>query len=204
MNKLQIYNEPIFVQDLFIRLLYTVRPLYIDIINRKKAQYQETFIFSREKDLCGITFWYNGKHEWTKIQRSLNNPGTDEFFETIVKLYDSSKRITVKRNTVDTILSKIEFDHKLEEEKPFLNNLFTDLTEKVKIFDINIDEIEHHQNHERYCFKRNNEIAVIDFYYKDDGFFTSIYPVQSKCNSIRLLEEVQNIITKLTATNHVV
>ncbi len=204
MNKLKIYNEPIFLQDLFIRLLYTVRPLYIDIINRKKAQYQETFIFSREKDLCGITFWYNGKQEWTKIQRSSNNAGTDEFFETIVKLIESSKKITVKRNTVETILSKIEFDQKLEEEKPFLNNLFIDLTEQVRISDINIDEIEHQQNHERYYFKRNSEIAVIDFYYKDDGFFTSIYPVQSKCNSIRLLEEVQNIITKLTATNHVV
>lgn len=204
MNKLQIYNEPIFVQDLFIRLIHTVRPLYIDIINRRKAQYQESFTFSREKDLCGITFWYNGKHEWTKIQRSSNNPGTDEFFEVIVKLIESSKQMAVKRNTVDTIISKIEFDQKLEEEKPFLNNLFTDLTEKIGIFDINIDEIEHQQNHERYYFKRNSEIAVIDFYYKDDGFFTSVYPVQSKCNSIKLLEEVQNIITKLTTTNHVV
>lgn len=204
MNKLQIYNEPIFVQDLFIRLLYTFRPFYIDVISRKKAQYQETFIFSREKDLCGITFWYNGKQEWTKIQRSLNNLGTDEFFETIVKLIESSKKITVKRNTVETILSKIEFDQRLEEEKPFLNNLFIDLTEQVGITEINIDEVEHQQNHERYYFKRNSEIAVIDFYYNNDGFFTSVYPVQTKCNSNRLLGEIQTIISKLTNSNHVV
>lgn len=199
-----LYEAPVFIQDLYIKIRHAVRAQYIEIIERTKAQNQEAYTFKRENDICTIIFWYNGKNEWTKTQRSTKRPGSDTFFEILFDLINSSKNIHVKRDTTETILSKIEFDHKLEEEKPFLNNLFTDLSSSCKSIEIKIEEIEHQQNHERYLFVRNSEKAVIDFYYNDGGFFTSVYPLPAKCNSKELLDDIQSILTILTTPRHVI
>jgi len=59
---------------------------------------------------------------------------------------------------------------------------------------VTIDDIKHQQYKERYTFKRNNEIAVVDFEYKKNGFFGRIVPIQNLTNSQTLLSSIQTAL----------
>jgi hypothetical protein len=60
--------------------------------------------------------------------------------------------------------------------------------------DITIDNIEHHQYKERYTFKRNRELAVVDFEYKKNGFFGRVVPIQTQTNSQLLISDIQTAL----------
>jgi Zn-dependent M16 (insulinase) family peptidase len=73
---------------------------------------------------------------------------------------------SIKRNTVDTIIGKIEFDLELEEKFPFTKCLYEDMLLLLQDSDILVDDIEHLQYKERYTFRRGQEMVILDFEYK--------------------------------------
>ena len=105
--------------------------------------------------------------------------------------------IYVIRDTVETIRSKLEFEFELEERYPFTKNLFDDLHKLFPDSGISISDLEHMQYKERYSFIRGEETAVIDFEYKDNGFFGRVVPVKNRTNSNRLIESIKTALLTL-------
>ena len=64
----------------------------------------------------------------------------------------------------------------------------------LKERNIIIDGIEHQHYKERYTFMRNSEKAVIDFEYKNNGFFGRVVPIQNQSNSNQLISDIKTAL----------
>jgi hypothetical protein len=192
LTDLKLLEQPIPIQDHFIKVRQAVRKQYIEIIGWDKIGYEIRYSFSREQDRAVFRTYINGKNEFKNQfafmpNLSLNN----EFNKTLAEILNHLPNVIIKRNTADTILSQIEFDFELEEKFPFTRNLFDDLVLLFNDTDIKIDGVGHQQYKERYTFKRNNETAAIDFEYNKDGFWGRVVPIQNMTNSQSLLSSIQ-------------
>ena len=116
------------------------------------------------------------------------------FNNTLIEILNYLPNVSIKRDTAETIISQIEFEFELEEEFPFTRNLFDDLLLLLKEINIIIDGIEHQQYKERYIFIRNSEKAVIDFEYKNNGFFGRVVPIQKQSNSSQLISDIKTAL----------
>lgn len=75
-------------------------------------------------------------------------------------------------------MDQIEFDATLEEEKPFLKNLFDSINAKLEKGTV-ITEVKHFPWRERYTFEKNVSFCVIDFEYDKAGFLEELYQLKN-------------------------
>jgi hypothetical protein len=192
LSVLGLLDQPIPMQDHFIKVRHAVRKQFIEIVGWEKIGYEIRYTFMREQDKAVFRTYVNGQNEFRKPFASMPNLSPNNSFNiSLAEILNHLPNVFIKRNTVETIISQIEFDFELEEEFPFTRSLFDDLMLLFKESDISIDGIEHQQYKERYTFKRNNEIAVVDFEYKKNGFFGRVVPIQNMTNSQLLLSSIQ-------------
>jgi len=192
------------IQDHFIHRWYILRKHYIDIIAWQKVGYEVRYIFKREAQTAAFKHWVNGQNVFkSNFQKLPAQTNSDELFETITKILESATPIVVIRNTVKSILTQIEFDARIEEEKPFLKNLF-DFISKCLSKDEIISNIQHLQNRERYTIEKNGRSCIIDFEYDNKGFFGRVLPLEKKCDSPELLEKVKSIVRNLKEADYVI
>lgn len=203
--KFNLVSAPISLQNHFLLIHYVVQKQYIDIVSWNKVSYEVRYGFKRENETAFFKFWINGKNEFkTNFQKLPAETNSDLLFEEISKLIENSPRLVFVRNTIDSILSKIEFELDLEEEKPFLKTLFDSLQSDLAVSNISITEINHQNYRERYTFTKGNEKAVIDFEYNGGGFFGRILPLESLCNSENLLNTINQAISNLKVFDYAV
>lgn len=193
--ELNLLEQPIQLQDHFIKVRQAVRKQYIEVVSWDKLGYEVRYTFVRENEKAVFRTYVNGQNEFKNSFSSMPNLSPNSAFNnTLVEILNHLPNVSIKRNTVETIISQIEFDFKLEEKYPFTKSLFDDLVLLFKETDIVIDGIEHQQYKERYTFKRNNEKAVLDFEYKMNGFFGRVFPIQNMTNSQSLLSSIQTAL----------
>ncbi|MBK7695396.1 MAG: ATP-binding domain-containing protein [Saprospiraceae bacterium] len=195
LSVLNLLEQPVPLQDHFIKVRHAVRKQYIDIVGWEKIGYEIRYSFLREKDKAVFKTFVNGKYEFRNaISPMPNLSPSSTFNNTLAEILNHLPNVSIKRNTAETIISQIEFDFELEEEFPFTRSLFDELVLLFKETDIKIDDIEHQQYKERYTFKRNKELAVVDFEYKKNGFFGRVVPIQNMTNSQLLLTSLQTAL----------
>jgi hypothetical protein len=203
LNSFQLLNEPIQLQDHFIKARTALRKNYIDIIGWQRKGYEIWYLCKRENATAGFRTNFNGQYvfnnRYLKLPAQTNS---EPLFDEGQRVLSNLQEVIVKRNTAETILSKIEFDLALEERLPFTKNLYDDLQGLLKDVDVEIDEIEHQNYRERYYFKRNSEKAALDFEYNGDGFFGRVVPIERECNSATLLNDILSKLRTLK-TDHV-
>lgn len=198
LQKFNLDSAPISLQNHFLLLHYVVQKQYIDIVSWNKVSYEIRYGFKRENETASFKFWINGKNEFkTNFQKLPAETNSDSLFEEISKLIENAPRLVFVRNTIDSILSKIEFELELEEEKPFLKTLFDSLQSDFAVSNISITEINHQNYRERYTFTKGDEKAVIDFEYNGDGFFGRVLPLENQSNSENLLMTISKVISNL-------
>lgn len=192
LSVLNLLEQPVPLQDHFIKVRQAVRKQYIEIVGWQKIGYEIRYKFCREQDRAVFKTYVNGKNEFRNPVTSIPNLSPNSAFNNaLAEILNQLPNISIKRNTAETIISQIEFDNELEEAFPFTSSLFDDLVLLLKETDIIIEGIEHQQYKERYTFKRNNETAVVDFEYKKNGFFGRVVPIQNLTNSQSLLSSIQ-------------
>ena len=192
LSQFNLLEEPIQLQDHFIKVRHAVRKQYIEVIGWEKIGYEIRYSFMREQDKAVFKTFVNDKYEFrTAISPMPNLSPNIVFINSIAEILNHLPNVSIKRNTAETIISQIEFDFELEEEFPFTRSLFDDIVLLFKEADIKIDDIEHQQYKERYTFKQNNETAVVDFEYKKNGFFGRVVPIQNQTNSQVLISDIQ-------------
>ena len=204
LEKFGVADAPLTIQDHFIHRWYNLRKQYIDIEAWQRVGYEIRYIFKRDGQTAAFKFWVNGKNVFkTNFQKLPAQTNSDELFEMISNILENSPQVIVNRNNSEGILNKIEFDIALEEDKPFLKNLFDHISQNLDEGEI-ISDIQHLNYRERYTIEKDVKSCVIDFEYNKDGFFGRVLPLENKCNSSEILEKVKAIINRLKEVDYVV
>lgn len=203
LSEFKLLDLPLQFQDHFIKVRHAVRSQYIEINGWERIGYEIRYSFVREKEKAVFRTYVNGQNEFKKPFTSmLNFSPYPQFNNSLDGILNHLPNISIKRNTVETIQSKIDFDIDLEEKLPFLRSLLDDLSLKLNQLGISIVDVEHKQFKERYKFQRNSETAVVDFEYNKAGFFGRVVPIQNMTNSQPLLLNVQSAIKELKQEEH--
>jgi tRNA A37 threonylcarbamoyladenosine biosynthesis protein TsaE len=189
-----LLEQPVQLQDHFIKVRHCVRGQYIEITGWQKKNSEVFYFFKREGETAALKTWlnkdlvFNGRYQ--AIPSTTNSDSLLKAVESLVKVLPN---VSIKRNTTESIFTKIEFDLEVEEKLPFTKNLFDDLNAALGKTEIVIDELEHQPFRERYTFKRGTEEAVIDFEYNGNGFFGRVVPLR-RTNSTTLLHDIQAVL----------
>lgn len=198
LEKFNLLEQPIPIQDHFIKVYLHIHKRYIDVVNWEKRNYEIWYTFKREGETASVKTWINTNNQFNgtfaKIPSQTNSNFLFEEIETVLK---NLPNIHVRRNRVETIISKVEFDIEIEEQFPFTLNLFEDIERLLKDSGIAVKEIEHLSYRERYAFIRGQEKATIDFEYDKNGFWGRVLPLINQSNSQLLLNDVQNKLATL-------
>ncbi len=204
LEKFGLENAPLAIQNHFIYRWYNLRRYYIDIEGWQRVNYEIRYFFRRENQTAAIKYWINGNNEFKdNFQKLPAQTNSNELFDVIVKILDNPEDMIINRNNIEGILTQIEFDIVIEEEKPFLKNLFELISQNLGKDEI-IADIKHLDWKERYTIEKNGSSCVIDFEYNKQGFFGRVLPLESKCQSLEILTVIKRTIQNLKKTNHVV
>lgn len=200
LQKFQLQDAPLTIQDHFIQRWYQLKKHYIEIIEFRKVGYEIWYTFKRENNTAGFKYWVNKKDEFRPtFQKLPARTNSDEFYDSVFKILEQPQPILINRKTAESIISKIIFDIDLEEDKPFLKNLLDSITSQLNPDEV-ISEIIHIEYRERYTFNRGSEECVIDFEYNKNGFFGRVLPIENKSNSLALIERIREIVNNLKTT----
>lgn len=205
MDEFGLMEQPILIQDHFVGVRQTVRKYFIEISGWQKKNLEVFYTFEREGATAGFKTWINKESKFNgkfmKVPSLTNNETFAAEVEDLIRIIPN---VILKRNTADTVLSKVEFDIDVEEQFPFTRNLFDDLKKQLEGTLIGISDINHFQYRERYTFIRNQENAVIDFEYNKNGFFGRVIPVINQTDSKRLLLDIFDKVNLLKTYNHAI
>lgn len=198
LSDLNLLEQPVPLQDHFIKVRQAVRKHYIEVVRWEKLGYEIRYTFRRESEKAVFKTFTNGKYEFRNAISVMPNLSLNSVFnDSIAAIINHLPNVAIKRNTADTVLNKIEFDFDIEEQFPFTKSLFDDILLTIANTTIRIKNTEHLSYKERYTFNRNNEIAVLDFEYNGDGFFGRVVPIQKTTNSQGLINEIYNLLQPL-------
>jgi tRNA A37 threonylcarbamoyladenosine biosynthesis protein TsaE len=145
-------------------------------------QYCEQYTLEFNDEICRIRINYNGKNKITKISAIETN--------TLAKLAE----ILLKQleNKTLFLTNNIEKTSQFIFADDFLEEYYNAILNKISENSIEIVLIEHFNYLERYTFKNNNEIAIIDFYYNGKKQFTRSQPQNS--SSIELSKLILSLL----------
>jgi hypothetical protein len=202
LEKFGLVSEPLNIQDHFIHRWYNLRKHYIDIEAWQKVGYEVRYIYRRGDQTAAFKYWINIQNVFRKnFQKIPAQTNSDELFETITKILESAAPIVVNRKTVERILNQIEFESRIEEEKPFLKNLFDFISKALSDGEI-ISNIQHFPYRERYTIEKNGRSCIIDFEYDNKGFFGRVLPLENRCDSPEILAKIKSIVSKLKEADY--
>ncbi|MDG4945753.1 AAA family ATPase [Weeksellaceae bacterium KMM 9713] len=192
------------IQNHFIERWYHLRKHFIDIKAWQRHNYEIRYQFQREQETAGIMYWVNGKDEFnTKFQRIGSTTNSNTLYDEIIDILSQAETIEINRNNAEGILSKIIFEHHVELDKPFLKKLYDALILHLEN-EVVITDIKHLINRERYTFEYEGNECVIDFVYRNTGFFSSVQPLEHLCSNPILLNRIKTIINQLKNPNYVI
>jgi len=204
LEKYGLSDAPLTIQNHFIHRWYNLRKHYINIEAWQKVGYEIRYLFKREDQTAAFKHWVNGKDVFKpNFQKLPAKTNSDELFETISKILQNSPQVIVNRNNAEGILSQIEFDVALEEEKPFLKNLFDQISQNLDDGEV-ISDIQHLSYRERYTIEKKAQACVIDFEYNKDGFFGRVLPLEAQCELPEILEKLKAIVNRLKEADYVI
>jgi len=179
--------ENLDIQNNFQLLIYkkvlSVTGSKLSVLSINHNPYAERYIFSTEPENTTIDFYYNKKDTVTSIRVIRSGTGSDELLKELE---------VIKNQVIVNIQSgqKITF----QPHQKHLQEFYDDLKSKLDDTDIEISGIEHNEYHEKYFFTRNEELAVILFYYNANSRFKRVVPDKNKSNSQDLMNLIQNLI----------
>ncbi len=196
--KMNLTNEPVQLQNHFIILRHSLNKKFIKIVGWEKIGYEIRYTFMKDEFKATFRTYINGKMEFKNPLTLMPNLSPDNTFNLLVdQVVKNLSNLSIRRNNIESFDNRIEFDSELEEKLPFTKNLFDDLTTIFKDKGIYITEIQHQNYKERYTFKRNNEIVVLDFEYDKNGFFGRVVPIKNSSNSQFLLSSIKMALSTI-------
>jgi len=176
-------TAPLSLED----LIYSEAKILLDQSNIKikdtiHNQYCEQYTLEFNDEICRIKINYNGKNKITKISAIETN--------TLAKLAEIS--LKQLENKTLFVTNNIEKTNQFTFAEDFLEEYYNAILNAVNQHNIDIIQIEHFNYLERYTFKQNNEISIIDFYYNGKKQFTRSQPQNN--SSIELSKLILSLL----------
>ena len=192
-TKFNIQEQPETVQDHFIKLRYILGKQGFDLVGWEKKNLEIYYFIRKEAETAAFKTWVNKDFNFNgKYMIIPTKTNSIAFAHLIEPLFNTISEISLRREMLNQIK-----DFEFSDDLPFTLNLFEDLGLLFKSTDIYIDDIEHLQYKERYTFKRNQDIVVIDIEYNKSGFFGRVLSILNRTNSQMLVSDIQTILQKL-------
>ncbi|MFZ4412583.1 MAG: ATP-dependent DNA helicase [Bacteroidales bacterium] len=186
------------IQDHFIKVHHIVSNNSIDIIAWRKNTYEIVYSFSRLEERISLKTWINGNDQFNnKYQLIPGESNSESLFNDIVQQIKHLSHLNLVKDKIQEVFANIEFDIEIEEKQPFLKILYDEICSLCSLYNINIADVEHKLHFEKYTFERETELAKIEIYYTDKGFFTYVNQIDKDCNSILLINDIKTVIDKL-------
>ena len=183
-NEKNTTNNNFNIQDKFLLAIYQKIQIIIEennikIIDIQHRQNQEQYTFESNAEQSRVAIYYSDKNVISTI-----NPIETNNLSNLIKaiLKPLIKHILIVEQLNDFTFSE-----------QFLEDFYFTLKDKLDNKKITIANIEHLSYMERYTFSRNNEIAIIDFYYNGRGQFKSSKS-NNKSNSKQLIQDILGAI----------
>ncbi len=194
-----------FLQHKFIEMHHLLCDRFIEVSRYDAKQYQEFYSFSRDNKRVNLIFFYNSKEQFTRFNL-VGNQNSEELFNEIASVLNENRRFEIKFTDFEqeAIASPIaQMDQKeFAFEKEFLQIIFESIKPLVSNQMIYVEDIEHLQYRERYHFKRGKSLAVIDFIYDNEGFFTSAE--ERKSSNCDMMIDLYEVVKSLKEPNYAI
>lgn len=198
-SEFELNNAPDFIKSKFHEIIAHLKfHPEIRVKERRSSNYQEEYFFEKNGVLGAVIFNYNGKNQFTNIRKRPGSIFDSNFSEELVGIFKQA--ISIIQDTGDfknEIVTEKEINKIDFSSHPKLEELYNKLLNLLKDTNIEISKVKHNDWQEIYTFKRGDEVAVIQFYYKETYYFTSASPIPTKCNSGKLLDELNEYIPKI-------
>ncbi|TEW54723.1 DUF4145 domain-containing protein [Psychromonas sp. RZ22] len=147
-----------------------------DVLN---YSYQERYIFQRGSDQASITFNYKGNWKVSGV-KSIGQGGFDSELITLLGQLEGALL------NVPGSLGNTQFNF----SESFLEEFYQHVLTQVSSIGAGINKIDSRQFCERYSIVKENELAIIEFWYNKGNQFTKVQPMPQLSNSTRLIDEV--------------
>ena len=149
-------------------------------------QYAERYLFDAEVEKTTVDFLYNKSGKITSVRPIIL--GTDG--EKIMDLLKPITGVVVSSSKHESNKGVIAFG----DDEKHLEEFYDDIKEKITQIDVDILNVEHNQYHEKYHFKKGNEVAVFLFYYDGKKRFKKVIPEITPTSSQNLINEIGKLL----------
>ncbi|MCY7356311.1 MAG: AAA family ATPase [Rudanella sp.] len=183
------------VQQKLIEFRHRLQSAGIQVQTITQKPYQEHLVLEQAGKTVRIVLHFGGKDNF-KSHQVLS--GDMQLSEAVARSLNQPLSITVERN-VTILTESTSVAYTPASTQPQLAILWERVSQYAESRSISITDISPMQYRERYTFCRDEETAVLDFVYSDQGFFKEIRPLASQCRGQQLLTDLQQLIPFLKA-----
>lgn len=184
-NSHELENCPVELQDLYRKVQTLVKEHDITIEQVHHNNYQEMYVLKSNDVTADVRFVYNGKFKVTNV----NVLGSGMLQVALEALLSSLKGCVLSSVVDGQESNSFTFD------QPHLKTFHERLVSVYSEHGVAVLDIKQNQWCQRYTLSKNNETAVIDFYYNGKHQFHRVAPMPNASSSKALLKECTDIWT---------
>lgn len=168
-----------FIKEAVTRVCET---LNIQVQNIHHHRYLELYTFKQNDTIQRVQIYYDKNDRITRVM-CIDN---DALINLMEELKKSLLNVTIykEQNSTNEEFTFVE---------SFLEEFFNIIKEKITARDISITDIHHLPYRERYTFRKNEQIASIDFVYNGKKQFQTA-PQPQKNSNIELVNEIYDVL----------
>lgn len=146
--------------QIYIKIAKILKPKNISILDIVHNQYCEQYTLGFDNETSRVNINYNSKNQISKILFIEQNILSKTIQPLLCPL---EKSILDARSEVNNFQFK----------EDFLRDFYENLNEAIKPYNIQIINIKHLQYNERYMFRKDDMICILDFYFNKKGCFST-------------------------------
>ena len=194
--------------DKLLELWAVCRERGIVITEHRTETYADIYRFVQNDQSSGLKFYFNGKGQYTKIERFIPWIKSTALTEELISILAKPSKIRLQtRTTPSSEIGRLAFGESdaypdpesyFNEDQQELKILWQEIAEALENKQIEIEDIQHRQYMENYFFSRGEEKAMIQFWYNKNFVFTTGKPRLDLSNSNKLLNDLHGILNQLT------
>ncbi|MDN3616764.1 AAA family ATPase [Vibrio gallaecicus] len=181
----ELSSCPVELQDLYRKVQSLIAGHDIAIEQILHNNYQEMYVFKSHDATADVRLIYNGKFKVSNVYVL----GSGMLQVALTTL------LTPLKGCVLSSVTEGNAAHDFSFEKPHLETFHERLTSVYLEHGITVLDIKQNSWCQRYTLSKNNETAVIDFYYNGKHQFNRVAPMPNASSSKALLKECADIWT---------
>jgi len=199
LERLGVSKQSEALQNHFLSVSHQCQLANIDLVGWKLNGFEFNYSFRQGDKTTAIKGWINAKNifnpTYQKIPAGTNS---EELFTTVQRICQQHARFHAETQQPEpSAVPDPSLDWSTVKQKPFLQQLYTDIKEILDGQSIAISEVVHLEYRDRYAFERNGEKAVLDVEYDGNGFFGRVLLSGKQAPSLQLLQDLESAFLTL-------